>query len=80
MTLDDVYAWFRYCLQVGFLHFLHQNVCKLIEKGMLPDANIFTSRYVKEEGLKITQVNIQFLADYYLMGRKDKDLSPEELW
>ena len=47
---------------------------------MLPDVNIFTSRYVKEEGLKITQVNIQFLADYYLMGRKDKDLSPEELW
>lgn len=47
---------------------------------MLPDANIFTSRYVKEEGLKITQANIQFLADYYLMGRKDKDLSPEELW
>lgn len=47
---------------------------------MLPDANIFTSRYVKEEGLKITQVNIQFLADYYRMDRKDKDLSPKKLW
>ncbi len=47
---------------------------------MLPDANIFTSRYVKEEGLKITQSNILFLADYYLLGRKDKDLSPKELW
>lgn len=62
------------------LPFPYEIVCKLIEKGMLPDANIFTSRYVKEEGLKITQANIQFLADYYLMGRKDKDLSPEELW
>ena len=28
MTLDDVYAWFRYCLQVDFLHFLHQNICE----------------------------------------------------
>ena len=55
-------------------------MCKLIDNNMLPDANIFTSRYVKEEGLKITQANLQFLADYYLMGRKDKDLSPAELW
>ena len=29
---------------------------------------------------KITQANLQFLADYYLMGRKDKDLSPADLW
>jgi len=60
--------------------FPYEIVCKLIEGGMLPEANIFTSRYVKEEGLKITQANLQFLADYYLMGRKDKDLSPKELW
>ena len=58
----------------------YEIVCKLIDNNMLPDANIFTSRYVKEEGLKITQANLQFLADYYLMGRKDKDLSPAELW
>ena len=58
----------------------YEIVCKLIDNNMLPDANLFTSRYVKEEGLKITQANLQFLADYYLMGRKDKDLSPEELW
>ena len=60
--------------------FLYEIVCKLIDGGMLPDANVFTSKYVKEEGLKITQANLQFLADYYLMGRKGKDLSPEELW
>ena len=60
--------------------FPYEIVCKLIDNNMLPDANIFTSRYVKEEGLKITQANLQFLADYYLMGRKDKDLSPAELW
>ncbi len=60
--------------------FPYEIVCKLIDGGMLPDANIFTSQYVKEEGLKITQANLQFLADYYLMGRKDKDLSPKELW
>ena len=60
--------------------FPYEIVCKLIDAGMLPDANIFTSKYVKEEGLKITQAYLQFLADYYLMGRKDKDLSPKELW
>ncbi len=60
--------------------FPYEIVCKLIEAGMLPDANLFTSKYVREEGLKITQANLQFLADYYLMGRKDKDLSPKELW
>ena len=60
--------------------FPYEIVCKLIDAGMLPDANLFTSKYVKEEGLKITQANLQFLADYYLMGRKDKDLSPKELW
>ena len=60
--------------------FPYEIVCKLIDNNMLPDANLFTSRYVKEEGLKITQANLQFLADYYLMGRKDKDLSPAELW
>lgn len=62
------------------LPFPYEIVCKLIENNLIPDANIFTSQYVKEEGLKITQANLQFLADYYLMGRKDKDLSPKELW
>ena len=60
--------------------FPYEIVCKLIDSNMLPDANIFTSKYVKEEGLAITQANLQFLADYYLIGRKDKDLSPKELW
>ena len=60
--------------------FPYEIVCKLIDNQMLPDANIFTSKYVKEEGLRITQAHLQFLADYYLMGRKDKDLSPAELW
>ncbi len=60
--------------------FPYEIVCKLIDNNMLPDANIFTSRYVKEEGLKITQANLQFLADYYLLGRRDKDLAPKELW
>ena len=60
--------------------FPYEIVCKLIENNMLPDANLFTSKYVREEGLKVTQANLQFLADYYLMGRKDKDLSPAELW
>ena len=64
----------------GIFSIMEKFVCKLIDNNMLPDANIFTSRYVKEEGLKITQANLQFLADYYLMGRKDKDLSPAELW
>ena len=62
------------------LPFPYEIVCKLIENNLIPDANIFTSQYVKEEGLKITQAILQFLADYYLMGRKDKDLSPKELW
>ena len=62
------------------LPFPYEIVCKLIDSQMLPDANIFTSKYVKEEGLRITQAHLQFLADYYLMGRKDKDLSPKELW
>ena len=60
--------------------FPYEIVCKLIDGNLLPDANIFTSKYVKEEGLAITQANLQFLADYYLLGRKDKDLSPKELW
>ena len=60
--------------------FPYEIVCKLIENNMLPDANMFTSKYVREEGLRITQDHLQFLADYYLMGRKDKDLSPQELW
>ena len=60
--------------------FPYEIVCKLIDGNMLPDANIFTSKYVKEEGLAITQANLQFLADYYLIGRRDKDLSPKELW
>ena len=60
--------------------FPYEIVCKLIENNMLPDANLFTSKYVRESGLKVTQAYIQFLADYYLMGRKDKNLSPAELW
>ena len=60
--------------------FPYEIVCKLIDGNMVPDANIFTSKYVKEEGLAITQANLQFLADYYLIGRRDKDLSPKELW
>ena len=60
--------------------FPYEIVCKLIESNMLPDANLFTSKYVKEAGLRITQEHLQFLVDYYLMGRKDKDLSPKELW
>lgn len=59
--------------------FPYEIVCKLIEHHMLPLANIFTSQYVKEEGQRITQDNLQFLADYYLLGRKDKDISPKEL-
>ena len=60
--------------------FPYEVVCKLIDAHLLPDANAFSSKYVKEEGLKITQDNIQFLADYYLLGRRDKNISPEELW
>ena len=60
--------------------FPYETVCRMIDNHMLPDANIFTSKYVKEEGLKITQANLQFLADYYLLGRRDKDLAPKELW
>ena len=60
--------------------FPYEIVCKLIDGNMVPDANIFTSKYVKEEGLAITQANLQFLVDYYLIGRRDKDLSPKELW
>lgn len=59
--------------------FPYELVCRLIDNGMLPDANVFASQYVKEKGLCITQENLQFLADYHLMGRKDKDLSPKEL-
>ncbi len=57
----------------------YEIVCKMIDNHMLPDANIFTSKYVKAEGLKITQANLQFFADYFLMGRPDKDISPKEL-
>ena len=57
-----------------------KRIMSFVVIALIPDANIFTSQYVKEEGLKITQANLQFLADYYLMGRKDKDLSPKELW
>ena len=52
----------------------------LIAGGMLPDANAFASKYVKDFGSIITQENLQFFADYYLKGRRDKDLSPQELW
>lgn len=58
----------------------YELVCRLIDSNMLPDASVFTSKYVKEEGLRITQENLQFLVDYYFMGRRDKDLSPAELW
>lgn len=60
--------------------FPYEIVCMLIAGNLIPDANIFSSKYVKEIGRRITQENLQFLADYYLMGRKDKDLSPAELW
>ena len=60
--------------------FPYEIVCQLIAGGMLPDANMFTSKYTKEIGKRITQENLQFLADYYLRGRMDKDLSPVELW
>lgn len=58
----------------------YELVCRLIDSNMLPDASTFTSKYVKEEGLRITQENLQFIVDYYSMGRRDKDLSPDELW
>lgn len=60
--------------------FPYEIVRRLIDNNMLPDANIFTSKYVKEIGKRITQENLYFLADYYLMGRPDKDFSPIELW
>ena len=60
--------------------FPYEIVCKLIDGNMLVKANCFTSKYVKAAGLQITQDHLQFLADYYLLGRKDKDLSPKELW
>lgn len=60
--------------------FPYEIVCMLIAGGMLPDANVFTSKYIGELGLRITQENLPFLADYYLKGRRDKDLSPQELW
>lgn len=60
--------------------FPYEIVCRLIAGGMLPDANAFPSKYIKEVGRQITLENLQFLADYYLMARKDKDISPEELW
>ena len=47
---------------------------------MLPDANMFASKYIREIGRSITQENLQFLADYYLCGNRDKDISPVELW
>ncbi len=60
--------------------FPYEIVCMLIAGGMLPDANAFASKYVKDFGSIITQENLQFFADYYLKGRRDKDLSPQELW
>lgn len=60
--------------------FPYEIVCQLIAGGMLPDANMFASKYTREIGKRITQENLQFLADYYLKGRMDKDLSPAELW
>lgn len=60
--------------------FPYELVCYLIDKHMLPDANAFNHSFPKEEGIRITQDNLQFLADYHLRGRRDKDLSPKELW
>lgn len=60
--------------------FPYEIVCRLIAGNMLIDANMFSSKYVRGIGKLITQENLQFLADYYLKGRMDKDLSPEELW
>ena len=61
--------------------FPYEIVCHLIDKHMLPDANIFPKIYDnKELAIRITQENLQFLADYHLIGRRDKDLSPKELW
>ena len=58
----------------------YELVNRLVEHGMLPDVNVFTSKYVGETGLRMTQDNLQFLADYHLMACKEKDVAPEELW
>lgn len=60
--------------------FPYEIVCSLIAGHMLPDANMFTSKYAKALGKQVTQENLLFLADYYLKGRLDKDVSPAELW
>ncbi len=60
--------------------FPYEIVCRLIAGNMLPDANMFASKYLKDIGRRITQENLPFLADYYLSGRLDKDISPMELW
>lgn len=60
--------------------FPYETVCYLIDQHMLPDANVFGHYFPQEEGIRITQENLQFLADYHLRGRRDKDLSPKGLW
>lgn len=60
--------------------FPYETVCHLIDHHMIPDANVFGKSFPKDEGIRITQENLQFLADYHLRGRRDKDLSPTELW
>ena len=60
--------------------FPYETVCLLIDHHMIPDANVFGKSFPKDEGIRITQENLQFLADYHLRGRRDKDLSPKELW
>lgn len=60
--------------------FPYEIVCQLIAGNLLPDANMFASKYIREIGRSITQENLQFLADYYLCGNRDKDISPVELW
>lgn len=60
--------------------FSYEAVCQLIDQHLLADANIFSHKYDTKEGIRITQENLQFLADYHLRKRRDKDLSPEELW
>lgn len=60
--------------------FPYEIACMLLNSGMLPDANVFTSKYIKDFGREVTQENMQFLIDYHTMGRQDKDLSPQDLW
>lgn len=46
--------------------FSYEAVCQLIDQHLLADANIFSHKYDTKEGIRITQENLQFLADYHL--------------